>query len=199
MNLKTIAAASVIALLPMASFAAVDVDVTSNDGVGADAATMIGTLTGQDNTANLIAVAGPAGAFAWNMTIQGIVGDADTGATIDFDFTLGQSADLTLFSTQIPPGNLTDLTIELIQGGSAIGTLTPGANFGGMLQSIAAAAGDVTVRATWDALAGPFGEVDVDFVLMAENFGDNDIPLPASALLLIGALGGLGVLARRKA
>ena len=36
MNLKTLAAASVIAFLPMASYAALDISVTSNDGVGAD-------------------------------------------------------------------------------------------------------------------------------------------------------------------
>ncbi|HKK30706.1 MAG TPA: VPLPA-CTERM sorting domain-containing protein [Alphaproteobacteria bacterium] len=204
MNFKTIAAASVIALLPVTSFASVDVSIEGTDGVGLDGINLGGTSSSDpvDNVTDSL-LFGPEFALDWNMRVINTVppaGSFDTQGTAEWNFSIAQVANVAVSSTQNPFGGLTGLTLELLRNGTSMGggpvAYTAGA-FAALDGNVRG--GDtITVRADWASMDGPFSEVDVDFSIYATDFDGADIPLPASALLLVGALGGLGFVARKR-
>ncbi len=203
MNFKSIAAASVIALLPATGFATINIGIEGNDGVGLDAVSGSGVTSDPlDNLTNVLLI-GPEFALDWNMRVINTLppGAGNTDATVDFDFVVTQDSTLLVTSTQNPFGQLAGLTLDLLINGASVGPVgyTLGAFAALDTGAVKVTSADsITVRADWSSMPGPFSEVDVDFVLSASNFTGTDIPLPASALLLIGALGGLGLVARRR-
>ena len=200
MNLKTLAAASAIALLPATGFAAITVNSEGVNGVqlfsltGSDASTS--DVTG--GTSGLLL--GPSQALDWNMRVINDNGVTDSDGVATYSFTVLEDATVSVTSTQNPFAGLDNLALSLTVGGGAANTTNYTAGAFAALSNISVDAFQTfTVTADWTGISGLFTEIDVDFVLSAVlDNGGNEIPLPATALLLLGALGGLGVVARNR-
>jgi hypothetical protein len=204
MNLKTIAAAaSVFALLPATSFASLFLVIQSGDSIGIDGLSgSVVASSGIDNTTDTILL-GQQNAKDWNMNVRNTVppGPAATDAVVDYNFQVTQNAFINVSSTQNPFDQLTGLTLDLLVNGVSIdsATYTSGIYAEVASSPVAVTSSDlITVRSSWTSFPGPYSEVDVDFVITATDAGPTAIPLPASALLLVGALGGLGLVARKR-
>ena len=200
MNLKTLVAASAIALLPATSFAAITVNTEGVNGVqlnalsGSDASTgdVLGGTTGL--------LLGPSQSLDWNMRVINDNGIADSDGTATYQFTVLEDASISLTSTQNPFAGLDNLALSLTVGAGTPNTASYGFGAFAALTNISVSAFETfTVQSSWTGISGLFTEIDVDFVLSAElDQGGTEIPLPATAFLLLGALGGLGFVARKR-
>lgn len=125
--------------------------------------------------------------------------DSDVADVYDFEFTndsLGVAA-ITLSEGTVLQNSLDFLggvTVEWLGAGTSA-FIPEGATDGYSLSSIIAAGGSDTLRLTFGdpsaVRSGGMGDIDFDIVVTA-------IPLPASVLMLVGALGGLAFIGRRR-
>ena len=203
MKLKTLVAASVIAFLPATAFASITVDTEGVGGVQLNSLSGSSATT-SDTTGGVSGLLlGPENGLHWNMRVVNSAppGPANTDGSATYSFVVLDDAFVNLSSTQNPFGELDNLALELFVNGSSKAAV-PNYNFGAMalVANVVAAPGDqIDVVADWTGMSGLFDEVDVDFVLWAQS--DNipgEIPLPATAFLLLGALGGMGLYARKR-
>ncbi len=207
MNLKAIAAASVIALAPAVSSAAILVDVDNPpffqtilaDSIGGSIVEAGGAGAEFDGTANVIGT-GIANAQLWEVNAFNTLGPPTDGVlTFDFDIN-GDADDVSVTSTQNPLGQLANLTLTLLIDNVVVSTSGYSPSFaqvaaGGVVND----ASTVTVQVEWTGFLGPAAFANLDFIISADPFsGGNQVPLPASAMLLVGALGGLGYFARKR-
>jgi hypothetical protein len=204
MSLKTFVAASVIAFLPAMSFASITVNSEGVDGVQLNA--LSGSVASTSDTLGGASglLLGPAQALDWNMRVINVAppGAANTDGAATYRFNVLQNATVFLTSTQNPFAGLDNLSLDLLLNGNNVASVSS-YTFGAFAAAgpIIATAGDVIdVVSSWSGITGLFTEIEVDFVLYARA-GNNpgDVPLPATALLLVGALGGLGWMARKRA
>ena len=211
MNLKTLAAASVIALLPVTSFASITVNTEGVDGVQLNSIVGSSAST-SDATGGFSGLfLGPDLALDWNMRVINTAppGPANTDGVATYNFMVQQDASISLSSTQNPFGGLDSLSLDLLVNGGNVASIAA-YSFGafaavgaGSLTNpapVSVSAGDsIQVVSSWTGISGLFTEIEVDFVLSAASDNNpGDIPLPATALLLVGALGGLGFVARKR-
>ena len=211
MNLKTLAAASVIALLPAMSFASITVNTEGVDTVQLNSLAGTGATTSDTTGGAAGLFLGPSQALDWNMRVINTAppGPANTDGVATYRFSVTQDATISLSSTQNPFGGLDNLALNLLVNGSNKASIAA-YSFGafaavgaGSLTNptpVSVSAGDtIDVVSSWSGISGLFSEYEVDFLLSAEaNNNPGDVPLPATALLLLGALGGLGYVARKR-
>ncbi len=203
MDLKVFAAASVIALFPLASLASITVNTEGVDGVQLNSLAGSGAST-SDTTGTVNGLLlGPGNAPAWNMRVINTPppGSANTEGTATYSFQVLDNTSISLSSTQNPFDGLDNLTLDILVNGTSKATVasyTSGAY--AVVNNLSVSQNDqIDVVADWSGISGLFNQIDVDFVLAAGSSNvPGAIPLPATALLLVGALGGLGLVARRK-
>ena len=89
-----------------------------------------------------------------------------------------------------------------VGGGAPISTAYTAGAFASITNVAINAFQTFTVEASWTGFPAspPFTEFDVDFTVYAgpPGSGGGEVPLPATAVLLLGALGGLGFMARKR-
>lgn len=211
MNIKTLAAASVIALLPAMSFASITVNTEGVDGVQLNSLAGSAAST-SDTTGGFSGLfLGPNVALDWNMRVINTAppGPANTDGVATYRFQVTQDATISLSSTQNPFGGLSGLALNLLVNGgnqASIAAYSFGAfaavGAGSLTNStpVSVNAGDtIDIVSSWSGISSLFTEFEVDFMLSAEaDNNPGDVPLPATALLLLGALGGLGYVARKR-
>lgn len=211
MNLKTLTAASVIALLPATAMATITVNTEGVDGVQLNSLVGSGAST-SDTTGGVSGLLlGPDVAMDWNMRVINTAppGAANTEGTATYQFQVLQDATISISSTQNPFAGLDNLSLDLIVSSGPTANIAAysfgafaavGAGSQTHATPLDADAGDtITVVSSWTGISGLFTEIEVDFVLSAVSDNNpGDIPLPATALLLAGALGGLGFAARKR-
>lgn len=200
MNLKTLAAASIIALLPATGFAAITANTEGVNGVNLFSLTGSDVST-SDTLGNTSAVFfGPSQALDWNMRVINQNGALDSDGVATYQFQVTQDATISVTSTQNPFAGLDNLALSLTVGANAPTTVNYTSGAFAAISNISVGAFETfTVQAAWTGISGLFTEFDVDFVLSAVSpTNPNNIPLPASAILLLGALGGLGYVARKR-
>lgn len=203
MNFKTFAAASVIALLPVASLASITVNTEGVDGV------QLYSLTGSAATTSDVTgtisglLIGPGNSADWNMRVINTSppGPANTEGTATYSFRVLDDTRISMSSTQNPFDSLDNLTLDILVNGvsrASVASYTSGAF--AIINPLTVNQNDIIdVVADWSGISGLFNQIDVDFVLAAGSTNvPGAIPLPATALLLVGALGGLGLVARKK-
>ncbi len=213
MNLKTLAAASVIAFLPATAMATITVNTEGVDGVQLNSLAGSGAST-SDTTGGFSGLfLGPDQALDWNMRVINTAppGSANTDGTATYEFQVLQDATISIQSTQNPfsGAGLDNLSLDLVVSSGPAANIAAysfgafaavGAGSQTHATPLSANAGDmITVVSSWTGISGLFTEIEVDFLLSAESDNNpGDIPLPATALLLAGALGGLGFAARKR-
>ena len=185
-TLKYVAVAAVMAVLPMTASAAIVGDITTGNPFANTSFdnTAVGATTSMGDVVNL------------PTTVQAIFQDEAAGF-LDFELTntsgLGQNfavASLSVLQTSAVFAG--GITFEWLAGLSAVtiaeGDATP-SPAPTITTFLAAGASDI-LRVTFGEV-GPKGQASFDFTVQA-------VPLPASLLLFISALGGMGLIARRR-
>ena len=124
---------------------------------------------------------------------------ADVAGTFEFTFT---NNNLGVAAVTISEGTVLQNTLDFLGGvtavwlnGGASAIIPEGATMGWSLKSVIAAGGSDTLRISFGDPTAVVarGRGDIDFDILVQP-----IPLPASALMLLGALSGLGVISRRR-
>ena len=125
--------------------------------------------------------------------------DADVAGIFDFTFT---NNSLEVAAVTVSEGTVLQNSLNFLGGvtavwlnGGASAIIPEGATMGWSLTSVIAAGGSDTLRLSFGDPKATVarGRGDIDFDILVQP-----VPLPASALMLLGALSGLGVLARRR-
>jgi hypothetical protein len=142
---------------------------------------------------------GPAQALDWNMRVINQNGVVDSDGVATYQFQVTQDASISVTSTQNPFAGLDNLALTLTTNNGSTSTSYTSGAFAAISSISVGAFETFTLETSWTGISGLFTEIDVDFVLsaVADN-NPGEIPLPASALLLLGALGGLGYVARKR-